>query len=149
MGDVGANGSEAGESLCGIPGICEKVEGKKSEGRFVAEDGGGKIPPGSGTQLFQTYLERRKVTVTEKVELRPIFDLCKRDTGYVGGGKAPGVVVETCGSKEITEGYGRRDFGGGKGATAMGTRKAWQERGRVRRWEHRHRRVGERSGTLV
>ena len=60
-----------------------------------------------------------------------ILDLCAMETGYEVRGKGPGATVKTGGSREKSEGNGRRDFGGGKGAAAMGIWQAWQERGRV------------------
>ena len=46
-----------------------------------------KVLRGAETQLIQTYLDRRQVTVADWVALRPIFGVCARETGYVGGGK--------------------------------------------------------------
>ena len=40
-----------------------------------------KISQGVETQLLQTYLDKRKLTVTEWVALRPIFDVYETDTG--------------------------------------------------------------------
>ena len=48
MGVVGANGTEAGSSSCGVIATGDKVEVKKAEGRFVAEGGGEKSNSGSG-----------------------------------------------------------------------------------------------------
>ena len=45
---VGANGAETGGSSCGVPATGDEVEGKNSEGRFMAEGGGGKRTSGSG-----------------------------------------------------------------------------------------------------
>ena len=42
---------------------------------------------GAGTQTIRTYVDRRQVTVAEWMSIRPIFDLCVRDTGYEGGGR--------------------------------------------------------------
>ena len=58
-------------------------------------------------------------------------------------------MVKTSVNRETAGGNGRRDFGGGKGVLATVTRKAWKKRGRVGGVEHRHRRVGARSGTFI
>ena len=50
-----------------------------------AEDN--KVLLGAETQPLRTYLDRRQATVTEGVALRPVFDVCTRETGYEGGGK--------------------------------------------------------------
>ena len=46
-----------------------------------------KVLQRSGTQPLHTYLERRQAKVGEWVALRPIFDVCARDTSYEGDGK--------------------------------------------------------------
>ena len=40
-----------------------------------------------GTQPLQTYIGRRQATVAEWVALRPIFEVCAKETGYEGGGR--------------------------------------------------------------
>ena len=40
-------------------------------------------------------------------------------------------MVETGGSGQSSEGHSRIDFGGDKGESAAGIRKAWQEQGMV------------------
>ena len=52
--------------------------------RKVAAD---RVLQGSGTQPLQTYLDRSQTKVVEWVTLRPIFEVCARETGYDGGGK--------------------------------------------------------------
>ena len=42
---------------------------------------------GAGTQPLRTYLDRRQVTFSDWVALRPIFDVCAIETGYEGGGR--------------------------------------------------------------
>ena len=39
-----------------------------------------------GTQLARIYKEQWKVTVEQWVALRPLFEVCERETGYEGGG---------------------------------------------------------------
>ena len=46
-----------------------------------------KVIQGAETQPLQTYLDRMQATVAKWVALRPIFDICVRETGYEGGGK--------------------------------------------------------------
>ena len=45
---VSVNGVVTRGSSCGVPETCNKVEGKKAEGRFVADVGGKKSTSGSG-----------------------------------------------------------------------------------------------------
>ena len=47
MGVVGANGAEDRGGYCGVLDTGDEVEGKKAEGRFVAEGGGVKSVSGS------------------------------------------------------------------------------------------------------
>ena len=47
LGVVGANGTEAGRTSCGVLATGDEVEEKKAEGRFVAEGGGRKSTSGS------------------------------------------------------------------------------------------------------
>ena len=83
MGVVGPNCAEARGSPCGVPETGNKVEGKKSEGQFVAE----KVLQGVRIQPLQIYLDRSQATVAEWVTVRPILDVCARYTGYKVGGK--------------------------------------------------------------
>ena len=39
-----------------------------------------------GTQLARNYIERRQATVAQWVALRPLFEVCARETWYAGGG---------------------------------------------------------------
>ena len=41
----------------------------------------------AGTKLLQEYIENRQVTLAEWVDLRPIFEVCSKETGYKGGEK--------------------------------------------------------------
>ena len=40
----------------------------------------------AGTQSARIYIEQRQATVAQWVALRPLFDVCARETGYEGGG---------------------------------------------------------------
>ena len=46
-----------------------------------------RVLQGEGTQPLQTYIGRRQATVAEWVSLRPIFEVCAKETGYEGGGR--------------------------------------------------------------
>ena len=37
--------------------------------------------------MLTKYVDRRQATVAEWVDLRPIFDVCVRETGYEGWGR--------------------------------------------------------------
>ena len=65
LGVVSANGVKAWWSSCGVPEIGENFEGKKAEGRLVAEGGGEKVLQGVGKQPLQTYLDRRQAKLAE------------------------------------------------------------------------------------
>ena len=107
------------------------------------------IVQGERTHPLQTYVDRIQVTVVEWVSLRPIFDVCVRETGYDGRGTLRGYVAEVCGSGESAEDHGRSDFFIGNGAAATEIWLVRRERGRVGGGEHGQRRVGARQGTLV
>ena len=50
-----------------------------------------------------TYIDRRQATVAEWVVLRPILEVCYKETGYEGGGEAPGSVVVANSYQEAAE----------------------------------------------
>ena len=41
----------------------------------------------TGTKPIREYIESRQATVVEWVTLRPVFEVCVKDTGFEGGGK--------------------------------------------------------------
>ena len=41
----------------------------------------------AGTHPYMIYIEQRQATVAYWVALRPLFDICARETGYEGGGR--------------------------------------------------------------
>ena len=43
-----------------------------------------------GTKSARTYIERRRATVEQWVVLRPLFEVCAKETWYEGGGGAGG-----------------------------------------------------------
>ena len=40
----------------------------------------------AGTHLARIHIEQRQETAAQWVALRPLFEVCARDTGYEGGG---------------------------------------------------------------
>ena len=40
----------------------------------------------AGTQSARIYIERRQETVAQRVVIRPLFEVCARETGCEGGG---------------------------------------------------------------
>ena len=40
-----------------------------------------------GTETLGTYTDKQQETVVYWVALRPIIDICNRETGYEGGGR--------------------------------------------------------------
>ena len=41
----------------------------------------------TGIQSLGAYIDRRQATVAKWVTLRPILEVCNRETGYEGGGR--------------------------------------------------------------
>ena len=39
------------------------------------------------TKRLGEYINKRQETVSEWVDLRPIFEVCAKETGYEGGGR--------------------------------------------------------------
>ena len=64
-----------------------KLKGKSSKGGLWWKVAADKVLQGAGKQLLHTYLDRRQAKVAEWVALRPIFEVCARETGYEEGGK--------------------------------------------------------------
>ena len=56
------------------------------------------------TQTLSTYVARRQVKVVEWVATWPIFDVCTLKTGFKGGGRLWGAVVEAEGRGVPDEG---------------------------------------------
>ena len=46
-----------------------------------------KVLEKAGTQSLGTYIDRRQATLAEWVTLRPILEVCDRETVYEQGGK--------------------------------------------------------------
>ena len=45
------------------------------------------IREAGGTQLGSIYIEQQQATIAQWVALRPLFELCARETWYEGGGR--------------------------------------------------------------
>ena len=85
MGDFGANVAEVRGSACGFPTAGHKKKYKAAEGRVMVEGDEKKVLQGAGTHPLRTYMYWRQAKVAEWVALRPIFDVCARETGYEEG----------------------------------------------------------------
>ena len=46
-----------------------------------------KVLEKAGHQSLRAYIDRSQATVAEWVALRPILEVCDRETGYEGGGR--------------------------------------------------------------
>ena len=64
----------------------KKLKAERLRERLCWKAASKKVLQGAETQPIQTYLDRRQATVSEWVALRPIFNVCARETGYEGGG---------------------------------------------------------------
>ena len=72
-------------------GFLRQMTGKKENrqrDRTWRSEAAAKVIKESGTQTMGAYIDKRQVTVAEWVALRPIIDICDRDTGYEGGGRS-------------------------------------------------------------
>ena len=45
------------------------------------------VLPAPGINPIKTSIGKRQATVSEWVDLRPIFEVCAKETGYEGGGR--------------------------------------------------------------
>ena len=62
-----------------------KAKSKKDDSwRKAASDS---VLQKKGTQPLQTYIDSRQTTVADWVDLRPIFEVCAKETVYKGGGR--------------------------------------------------------------
>ena len=68
----------------------QEITGKRAK---QLEDGTWEMPgaegirEAAGTWSERTYIERRQETVAQWVALRPLFQVCAKETGYEGGGR--------------------------------------------------------------
>ena len=46
------------------------------------------IQEAAGTQSARIYIEKRQATLSQWVVLRPLFEVCARETGYEGWGRS-------------------------------------------------------------
>ena len=82
--------------------ILQKLEGvhvgflRQVEGMIVQNlgvntwqtEGADRVLQATGTKPLWEYIERRQATVAEWIALRPIFEVCAKETGFEGRGKA-------------------------------------------------------------
>ena len=83
----------------------------------------------AGTKSLREYIDKGQATVAEWVALRPIFEVCAKESGYAGGGKS----WEPWWKQEAAEqqlGDTLNKIGSSKGAAVTGIRKAWRGLGR-------------------
>ena len=71
-------------------GFLRHVTGMKA--RRIGDDtwtkeGPERVLQAEGTKLLREYIDKRQATVAEWVALRPIFEVCTKETGNGGGGK--------------------------------------------------------------
>ena len=52
------------------------------------KEGGERVIQATGKKPLREYIERRQATVAEWVALRPLFKVCRKETGFEGGGRA-------------------------------------------------------------
>ena len=72
-----------------LAAVSRKLEGvhvgflRQRDGIWISE-AAEKVLKEAGTQTLGSYIEKRQATVAEWVVLRPIPDICDRETGYEG-----------------------------------------------------------------
>ena len=98
-----------------VPETGNEVEGRNSEGRFVAEGGCGQSASGSG-DITDPYLRGQEAS-NSGVMCRLVAYLQGMRKGEVlqGRGESLGDVVDTVGREETADVNIRRYFGSGKG----------------------------------
>ena len=67
-----------------LPMITRKRAKQLEDGTWETPGAEG-IREAAGTQLDRIYIERCQTTVAQWVALRPLFEVCARETGYEGG----------------------------------------------------------------
>ena len=90
-GDVGLI-SGHGEADSGGPHVffLRQVTGKRERRRQDGtwrQEGAESVLKAAGTQDIRTYINRRQAKVAQWVAVRPIFEICVRETGYEGRGR--------------------------------------------------------------
>ena len=79
------------------------------------------------TKPLRDYINNRQAVLAEWVALRPIFEVCAKDTGYDGGRRLRELWWQqaTCGCRTTAESHVKRYFGGSVGAVTTGIRQGW------------------------
>ena len=70
-------------------GFLRKVAGKKARrigDETWQKEGADSVLQAAGTKPLMEYTKKRQAVVVEWVALRPIFEVCVKETGYMGGG---------------------------------------------------------------
>ena len=79
MGDFGTNDAAVREIACRFSAAGHNKKGKEAEGWVLAAGEEKNNPTGSwDTAALDIYVDRRQATVAERVDIRPIFDVCAR-----------------------------------------------------------------------
>ena len=71
-------------------GLLQQVMGMKSltiEEETWTKEGTDRVLQTAGNKPLREYIEKRQVTVSEWVDLRPIFEVCTKEMGYEEGEK--------------------------------------------------------------
>ena len=71
-------------------GFLRQVTGMKARRlgeKNWTKEGPDRVLQAAGTKSLREYIDKRQATVAEWVALRPIFEVCAKETGYEGGGK--------------------------------------------------------------
>ena len=71
-------------------GFLRQVTGMKARrlgDKTWTKEGPDRVLQAAGTKSLREYIDKRQATVAEWVALRPIFEVCAKETGYEGGGK--------------------------------------------------------------
>ena len=99
--DRGKRANQLGDGTWGIPG---------AEG----------IREAAGTQSDRIYIEQWQTTVAQWVALRPLVEVCVRETGYEGGGRRSKVCCGTKRRRKNNFRPPRKTHGELKGGGAVG-----------------------------
>ena len=63
------------------------MKAQRLGGKTWKNEGEDMLLQATETKPLREYINRRQATVAEWVALRPIFEVCEKETGYEGGGR--------------------------------------------------------------